>query len=378
MYMEVFKTMSLIKKLSAVVVTSAMALSLASCGQDTTWGAKIDDTELRAGIFIYYQSDAFSRAYEYMTEADTDVMALTIDGMSTEDWVNDQAVKGMQEYIAVENKFDELGLTFENKEEELAKANVEQWWEYVSEYFEGIGVSQESYLDVVINGEKKAAIFDYYYGEGGEKEVAEADIKAYLNENFARIKYIDMPLKDGEGNLLKSEGKAEIKAMAEEYIERMKNGEAFEDISDEYDEYYNGLIEAATTTETTDGTSEEPVDNTAAEETEEADELVLLGSVTSADYPIPSASVNEKVVGDAMAVGEYQLIEEDEMYYIVHKMDLFADEEYYDYKKTDVLNELKGEEFDATVTSWTESQDVVVNDAAVKRYTVEKIKETNE
>lgn len=373
--------MSLIKKLSAVAVTSAMALSLASCGKDTTWGAKIDETELRAGIFIYYQSDAFSRAYDYMTETDTDVMAITIDGKSTADWVNDEAVKGMQEYVAVENKFNELGLTFENKEEELAKANVEQWWEYVSEYFEGIGVSQESYLDIVINGEKKAAIFDYYYGEGGEKEVAEADIKAHLNENFARIKYIDMPLKDGEGNLLKSEDKAEIKAMAEDYIERMKNGEAFEDISDEYDEYYNGLIEAAaaeTTDDTTtadDNTIELNLDETTAD-TEEDDELVLLGSVTSADYPVPSASVNEKVVGDAMAVGEYQLIEEDEIYYIVYKMDLFADEEYYDYKKTDVLNELKGEEFDATIASWTESQNVVINDAAVKRYKVEKLNET--
>ena len=365
--------MSLIKKLSAVAVTAAMALSLASCGQDTTWGAKIDDTEVRAGIFIYYQSDALSRAYEHMIETDTDVMAITIDGMSTKDWVNDQAVKGMQEFVAVENKFDELGLSFENNEEELAKANVEQWWEYVSEYFEGIGVSKESYLDVVINGEKKAAIFDYYYGEGGEKEVAEADIKAYLNENFARIKYIDMPLKDGEGNLLKSDGKAEIKAMAEEYIERMKNGEAFEDISDEYDDYYNGLIKAANAA-TTDGTAEEPVDDATTEETEN-DELVLLGSVTSADYPVPSASVNEKVVGDAMAVGEYQLIEEDEIYYIVYKMDLYADEEYYDYKKTDVLNELKGEEFEATVASWTDVQDVVVNDAAVDRYKVEKLNE---
>ena len=376
--------MSLIKKLSAVAVTATMALSLASCGQDTTWGAKIDETELRAGIFIYYQSDALSRAYDYMTENDTDVMAITIDNMSTEDWVNDQAVKGMQEYVAIENKFNELGLVFDNNEEELAKANVEQWWSYVSEYFESIGVSQQSYLDVVINNNKKAAIFDYYYGQGGEKEVAEADIKNYLTDNFARIKYIDMPLKDGEGNLLKSEDKAEIKAMAEEYIERMKNGEAFEDISDEYDEYYNGLIEAANATEVTDAefttdTTDEPVDNlTATEETEEADELVLLGSVTSADYPIPSASVNEKVVGDALNVGEYLLIEEDEIYYIVYKMDLFADEEYYDYKKTDVLNELKGEEFDATVDSWTANQNVVVNDAAIKRYKVEKLNETEE
>lgn len=376
--------MSLIKKLSAVAVIAAMTLSLASCGQDTTWGAKIDDTELRAGIFISYQSAAFSRAYDYMTETDTDIMAITIDGMSTEDWVNDQAVKGMQEYVAIENKFNELGLTFENNEEEFTKANVEQLWEYFGEQFEKIGVSKESYYDIQLNIEKKAAIFEYYYGEGGEMEIPEADIKAYLNENFARIKYIDMPLKDGEGNLLKSEGKAEIKAMAEGYIERMKNGEAFEDISDEYDEYYNGLIEAANATEVTDAefttdTTEEPVDDlTATEGTEEVDELVLLGSVTSADYPIPSASVHEKVAGNALNVGEYLLIEEDEVYYIVYKMDLFADEGYYDYKKSDVIQELKGEEFDATVTGWTAGQNVVVNDAAVKRYAVEKLNETEE
>lgn len=363
--------MSLLKKITAVALTSAMALSFASCGKNATWGANIDGTELRAGIYIYFQSDALSRAYDYMIESDTNVLDIMIENQPAKEWINGQAVKSMQEYVAVENKFNELGITFEENEEELAKANVEQWWEYVSEYFEGIGVSKESYLDVVINQEKKAAIFDYYYGEGGEKEVPEDEIKTYLNANFARIKYIDMPLKDGEGNLLKSEGKAEIKTMAEEYIERMKNGEAFEVISDEYDEYYNGL----TNTAATDGTAaEEPVDDTAAE-TEEDDELILLGSVTSADYPIPSASVHEKVVGDAMAVGEYQLIEEDEVYYIVYKMDLFADEEYYDFKKTDVLNELKGEEFDATVESWTTTQNVVVNDVAVKKYKVEKLTE---
>lgn len=370
--------MSFIKKLSAVAVTSAMVLSLASCGQNTKWGAKIDDTELRAGIYIYYQSDAFSRAHDYMIDSDTDVMAITIEGKPTEDWVYEQTVLSMREYGAIENKFNELGLSFENNEEDIAKANVEQWWEYIGDYYESIGVSKESYLDIVINGEKKAAIFDYYYGEGGEMEVSEDDIKAYLNENFARIKYIEMPLKDGEGNLLKSEGKAEIKAMAEEYIERMKNGEAFEDISAEYDDYCKGLAEAATATEDAENTENaEPVDDlTATEKTDEVDELVLLGKVSSADYPVPSASVHEKVVGNALNVGEYLFIEENEVYYIVYKMDLFADEEYYDNQKTTVLNKLKGEEFDAAITSWTANQNVVINDAAVKRYKVSKLNET--
>ncbi len=360
--------MSLLKKISAVALTAAMALSFASCGKNATWGAKIDGTELRAGIFIYFQSDAFSRAYEYQTDENTDIMDLVIEDKPIEDWVNDEAVKGMQEYVAVENKFVELGLSFEEGKEEEITANVEQWWDYVSEYFEGIGVSKESYIDVVINAEKKSMIFDYYYGEGGELEVSEEDIKTYLNENFARIKYIDMPLKGADGNTLEPDMIADTKVMALDYIDRMKSGESFEDISAEYDDYVASLSADS---------SEEPVDDTvdSEETTDEPSEELLLGSVTSAEYPVPSASVHEKVVGDAMEVGEYILIEEETVFYIVHKMDLFADENYYDYKKDDVIDTLKGDEFDATVAGWTASQDVDVNEAAIRKYKVSKLNE---
>lgn len=356
--------MSLLKKASAIALTSAMALSLASCGKDTTWGANIDGTQLRAGLLIYFQSDAVSQAYNYMIETDTDVLAITIEDKPAKEWINDKAVEGMQEYVAVENKFNELGLTFENNEDKAASNTVDQWWEYIGEYFEGIGVSKQSYLDVVLNGEKRSAIFNYYYGEGGEFAVSDDEIKTYLSENNARINYIKMELRDGEGNLLKSDGKAEIKKMAEDYIERIKNGEDMNQVGSEYNEYYQGLIDAAkeASSETTEAADDEGTqvftDNT---------------TVISKTGNLPSAKVSEKVFDGTVNAGDVFLVEEDEVYYIVQKQDLFADESYLNNQREAVINTLKGEEFNSTVKSWIGNQTVELNDAAFERYKLEKL-----
>lgn len=361
--------MSLFKKVAAAAAASAMVLTLASCGKDTTWGAEIDGVNIRAGIMILFQSNALSEAYTYMGEGDTDVMALTIEDKTTEAWVNDSAKQYMREYAAVENKFNELGIKFENNEEEKVSILVDQWWEYYQDYFESIGVGKQSYLDVTLNSEKKNAIFDYYYGEGGEKAVSEDDIKAYLEENNARINYIKMELKDGEGNLLKSDGKAEIKTMAEGYIERIKNGEYMNTVGKEYADYYNALVKAAA-----EAASEE---NAAAEDAQTEVAYSDNTRVISKESTVPSAAVAEKVFDSSVKAGDVFLVEEDEVYYIVQKQELFADETYLENQRENVIHELKDEEFDQTVKSWTESQNAVFNDAAFERYKVKKLAEDN-
>lgn len=359
------------KKVSAAAAAAVMTLSLASCGSDTTWGADIDGTRLRAGILIYFQSNAVSEASQYLGEGETDVLAITIEDKPARDWINDEAIEDMREYAAVEKKFTELGLTFENNEEKAASNTVDQWWEYVGEYFEGVGVSKQSYYDVVLNSQKRSAIFDYYYSDGGEKEVSEEEIKNYLLENNSRIKFIRMELKDGEGNLLKSEGKDELKKMAEGYIERAKNGESFEAIEDEYNEYYANLIAEAngTASETGDSAEENDVTATPIEEPDR----ISYGTIVSKDSAIPSEKVAETVFDGSLNVGDYTIVEENEVWYIVYRMDLFEDPSYLEGQKDSARRAIKGEEFDAAVTGWTEGQDVTVNEAAIKRYKLEKL-----
>ena len=71
-------------------------------------------------------------------------------------------------------------------------------------------------------------------------------------------------------------------------------------------------------------------------------------------------------------VGDVFLVEEDEVYYVVTVLDLYADENYYSDNESTVRHQLKDDEFDQTVDSWTETQNVEINEAAYKRYKIEK------
>lgn len=380
--------MSFLKKSTAFIAAAAMALSLSSCGKDTTWGAEIDGEQLRAGIMIYFQSSAVSEAMAFMPETESvpaadgetaataetqSVLEITIEDKPAREWINEKAVQSMREYAAVEKKFDELGLTFENKEEDRLNIVVDQMWEYFGEYYEELGVSRESYYDVGLNSEKRTAIFNYYYGEGGEKAVPEDEIVSYLSENNTRIKYISMPLKDGEGNLLKSEGKAELKTMIEGYIDRLNTSSVtFEEIQKEYNNYYAELVKAAAETE--EGTEASDTEQTETEEDTAAAEPNY-GTVIAKDSAYPSAKVVETAFG--MTAPAYTIVEDDdnEVYYLVQVMGLFDDPDYLENNSESVLHTLKDEEFNAEVKSWTEGQNVIVNQDSVDRYKLDKILE---
>ena len=386
--------MSLFKKITAAGLAAAAALSLTSCGKDTTWGAEIDGVSLSAGMLIFFQSESVSEAQslireaslaetavdglEIETEAVTTVGVLdsTVENTPARDWIQNTTVEKMQEYAAIENKFGELGLSFENKEDERISIITDQWWEYIGEYYEEIGVSKDSYYKVGLNSEKRSAIFDHYYDEGGEKAVPEEEIISYLEENYARIKYIEMPLKDGEGNLLKSDGKAELKEMAEEYIDRLNTTSiTFEEINDEYDDYYASLS-ASDEEDSEDGAEIVPEDT---EDTEDAAEAqVNYGSVISKDSSYPS----EKLVTRAFEIAVdtktgYTIVEDDdnEVYYLLQVLSLFDDPDYLENNRSSVLHSLKDDEFNDTVKGWLDGQNVNVNQDAVKRYKLDKLVE---
>ena len=56
-------------------------------------------------------------------------------------------------------------------------------------------------------------------------------------------------------------------------------------------------------------------------------------------------------------------------------MGLFDDPDYLENNRESVLHTLKDEEFTAEVESWTEGQNVVVNQDSVDRYKLDKILE---
>lgn len=246
-----------IKKITAVAAAAAVMSSMTACGENTTWGATIDGSDIPAGIFIYYLQSAYYSAQSKLNEensASSDAIASAdgttttatvfssqIDGKDAKTWIYDEATKSMQEYAAIEAKFTELGLTITPDEKDAAKVYCDQIWDYAGEYYTKMGISEKSYTSLYLNSQKRDKVFKTIYSEGGEYAVSDDEIKTYLDENYAMINYIAMELKDGSGNLLKSDGKAEMMSMAESYVERYKNGEDFDALNAEYTAYYDNL-----------------------------------------------------------------------------------------------------------------------------------------
>lgn len=246
-----------IKKITAVAAAAAVMSSMTACGENTTWGATIDGSDIPAGIFIYYLQSAYYSAQSKLNEensASSDAIASAdgttttaavfssqIDGKDAKTWIYDEATKSMQEYAAIEAKFTELGLTITADEKDAAKVYCDQIWDYAGEYYTKMGISEKSYTFLYLNSQKRDKVFKTIYSEGGEYAVSDDEIKTYLDENYAMINYIAIELKDGSGNLLKSDGKAEMMSMAESYVERYKNGEDFDALNAEYTAYYDNL-----------------------------------------------------------------------------------------------------------------------------------------
>ncbi len=454
-----------IKKIAALGCAAAMVSSLTACGEKTTWGAVIDGVQIPAGVFIYYLDTANYEARQKLNEqtdtsadlspegaaaqsSETVTLPLyssQIDGVDSKQWIYDRATELMQEYAAVEAKFDEYGLTLSDDDKQSAQVYLDQIWDYAGDYYTSMGVSENSYKSIFLNSSKKQKLFETIYSEGGERAVSDDEIKTYLDENYALINYIDVELKDGEGNLLKSDGKAERMEMLNSYIERYNNGEDFDELNAEYVTYYENLKKAAeeaaaaeevanadetaaeNTAETTaevsqspaeaalpsddeevtDETSETetstetevPTETEAAEETTAPDESVSetetsaaettaadaqttqVGTVESnmtviekADRTVPCADVANKVF-DEMNKGDIQIIEtaDGEHYYLVVKLDILEDDEYFTTARASLLSEMKSDDFDGMVSEWTAAQTVEKNADSYKRYDPEKM-----
>lgn len=348
------------RKLTALLAAAAMTFSLAGCGEDTIYIGTSQDEDIPSGLYIYYLMNAYYSAQSYMTETDTDVFAITIEEQNARDWMISTAKNDLMEYFAVEQKFDEYGLELTEDETEAAKINIDSMWEYYGSVYESYGIAESSFLKAYENSLKADKLFDVVYGENGEREVPEEDIKSYMTENYALINYISMNLVDGEGNLLKSEGKAERMEMAKDYVERAKNGEDFDTLNFEYLAYFDDLqaqaqaaaaAAAAEEAESDTSSSEMVVVPSDAEEMAPAEES---GEVTSESVEETEAETTDETTAET-TVTEAETTEETSE----ETTALWAGEETAEETADDVLDLIAPDEEE---TSYTSNKQVISKD----------------
>ena len=149
-----------LRKLAAFSAACVMTLSLTACGEDTANIGKIGGEEVPAGIYLYHMTNVYRETSLQKTEEQATVWDVTVDGKTAEQHIEDEAVMRVKKLVAVEKKFDELGLSFTEKEKDYYKASAENAYKQSEDAFSESGIGLDSFTRIVENDAKYAAVFE--------------------------------------------------------------------------------------------------------------------------------------------------------------------------------------------------------------------------
>jgi len=319
------------------VLCASMVAALAGCG-DTAWTHRSANAEVTSGMYIGFTIDAArnaSSAEGY--DAAAAFKDMTLDGVSSFTWVQNTADTYARQYLAVEEKFVELGLSFTAEEQAEMDNYVDAYWSYIGSTYEEEGCGQASFAAIITNNEKQSKVFEALYGEGGAMEVPAEELRAYFDENYLKGSIIVVPLLDDSYEALEGEELEVVEKEAEELLKKIEDGADFEQVKAEY--------------EVKDIEGAQPE----AEDTAEY--------ITKDSLMYPEALIN--ALEDA-ADDEVGMAQDEDCIYIWQKQ--ARDDEGFEEYRSAILSALKGEDFSAEQERWGEALEVTVNDASVKKH----------
>lgn len=410
--------MKIVSKILAVVLCLCLALSFASCGEDTTWVIKNDQNTVSAGQYLYYLMNAYASASGKVSDSSKDVLSQQVEEKDASEWIKESAMESARMYLEIEKMFAEEGLTLDNADTAYIDQYVVYMWAYYSEIYEKNGISDKTLREVMVNSTKSGKLFDHLYGEGGAREIPVEDVKKSINENYAKTKSIMLSLNNLDGKLRDEATIAEIKALAEKYQTQLNDeGADIDRLLVDYDRFEKALEEKEKAAQESSGTSSDTASNVGTNE--EANDTAAPTSSTAGEETSSKASdVTENPTNDSSAAasseetssdstssettedknpeiisksstkytdaekeavfalenGKAAVVVEKEYIRVVLRMDIFEDDTYLKEYDSTARAQIKGDEFTEELKAKAAELTVEVNEKAVKRYKPSKIK----
>lgn len=407
-----------ISRIAALVLAIVLIASVAiGCHKKDEIAYKIGDYEFTSAMYSCVlsvsASDARSAISEFVSNEGkstenikyeeykfNDKGEVSKDGtVSYKDYILNKTMTTLKQYVAVEELLSEKKLTVDADYIEEAKVQASYYWyvgcdystyEYYAAYgvdpsgyfspyatfFEQNGVGYSTYEKYMVNEYKYNFLFDKIYGEKGEKEVPKTELTEYLNKHYAIADSIDLSTADSEGKALSDAKKKEVKAKADALLEKLKKGEKF-------DKVYNDYQESLKTTSSSSST-------TTSSKTSSASSTATSSAATSSGVKeyTPEAYVN--VFGDKettyendlfdevykLKLNEFAILEDKDAlcYKVVARRDILKEEYWLKNFRASITFTLRQDEFDKTLADKTANVSVTADEFALKPFTVEKIK----
>lgn len=221
---------SVTKKLVAGAAACLCLVSaLTGCySEDKAWSAKRGDDTAPIGVYIYYLSSAYSEALGKVEDASKSVFDQEIDGKDGSQWVKDRAKESIKLMYYVDQKFEDMGLTLDEDDQNQISSITSSAWSYSSSAFDQYGISQKSlekaYSQFMVKYQK---IFEATYGKDGEKEVSDDDLRSFYEDKYTDFEYFTCSYTktndEGSSEAMSDEEKEEAKKQFEEYVTKIQN-----------------------------------------------------------------------------------------------------------------------------------------------------------
>lgn len=373
------------KKYAALTTALVCTMSLAGCA-DSGYMGTVEDIQIRNGIYLSNMMAAYETGYSNIIEAKdelgdttevTDIFAEQIDGVSAEEWIKAETIDLTKRYVAVEKLFAEKGLELDEKDVKSVTESVNKSWEAdvvnyygmqlpvetiygyptMGEYYEAIGIGKETLKDMELNKMKENELLVEIYTNEEGKKVPEEEINTYLKNNYANVKFIEVPYKNYEGlSLDAEEDAAEIKALKDRvksYVDRFNGGESIIELvyeQDLIDAQNDAIIDAEDALEAEDAEIPDDYDayiedaknSATAEKAESIEELETIISKESS----PLAKELTEFVWKTAEDGKAYYLEGEKAAYLVIREDITTKEQWKENNMVYILSKLTDDSFD--------------------------------
>lgn len=388
----------------AAIAAAAVAASMCGC-MDNGKIMTIDGQEINNGVYLFYQQSAYVDAQGIIREASSSessesesskikYFSTSVEGKSTAQWVKDETMRLVKEYVAIQKLCDEKGISLDQIEKDEIAENVRSTWDdtnnYIQyffkvdtmgKYYESFGIGRESYSLVKTSNALRKKLFLKLYDKDGETPVSDDDFIKFVKENYASVELLKLDYKDYKGNALTSDSdKKAVDEQAQKYADRLSGGESFIDVKYDYDlkAEQDGSRE-----DIEDYYDKNPVEGKTKEEYV-AEEIAKL-TVDKADdlediikyYKKGDKSADEKVlefVFSAKDDGKAALLKTDDCVYVIARTDVSEREKWLEENHTSLLQQIKNDEFDEYLDEYAEKLSVDANSYLIDaKYKPEKL-----
>ncbi len=395
------------KKYAALTTAMLCTMSLAGCA-DSGYIGTVEGKQIRNGIYLSNMMTAYNTGYSEVMEAReelgetdemTDFFSENIEGENAEEWIKAETIELTKRYVAIEKLFEEKGLKLSDEDINAVTDSINKNWESdtinyygfhlavqamygyptMGEYYEAIGIGKDSLKELDLNALKADELFLEIYTNEEETKISDEEINTYLKENYANIKYIEVPYEDYAGLNLDAEKDADeiaqLKERAKSYVDRFNAGESIIELVYEQDlinAQNEAMVDAETALEAEDAEKpddfdaymEEAKNSATAEKAESVEELETIISKESSSL---SAELTEFVWKTAEDSKAYYCEGEQSAYLIIRE-DITTKDQWKENNKVYILSQITGDSFDEYIEAAYADYEVSFDQQLVNKY----------